>query len=154
MAGNFVTPSVDSLADMLGMLYGDGIVVSEAGAAISDGYAARMVDDSGSLVALFVCDYNFVGFAGAALSMMPAGGAEDMIAEKDFSKTILDNYYEVMNICTRLLMSDSSDHLKLADMVGPDAAGAEIEKLSASKVVNYTVAIPKYGSGVVSCYIQ
>jgi hypothetical protein len=154
MAGNFVTPSTDSLADMLGMLYGGDIAVSDSGAAAADGYAARMVDDSGNLVALFVCDYNFVGFAGAALSMMPVGGAEDMIAEKDFSKTILDNYYEVMNICTRLLMSDSSDHLKLDNVVGPEAAGAEIAALSASKTVSFTVAIPKYGSGIFSCYIQ
>lgn len=152
MAGNFVTPQEAAVSEMLGMLFGD-ISVSAGGEVAAEGFGATMIDDDDQLVAMIVCDYPFVGFSGAALSMMPVGGAEDMIAEKDFSKTIMDNFYEVMNICSRLLMSDSSDHLRLDQTVDPGVLADTVASLSATKTVSYKVDIPRYGSGTMSFLI-
>ncbi len=152
MAAKFVTPTEKSVGEMLGMLFGD-VVVSVGAVVAEEGYAARMVDDDNQLVALIVCDYPFVGFSGAALSMMPVGGAEDMIAEKDFSKTIMDNFYEVMNICSRLFMSDSSEHLRLDKTVDPDNLASELSSLNAGTIVSFNIGIPRYGSGAISFLI-
>ncbi|MBD2858133.1 hypothetical protein IB286_03865 [Spongiibacter sp. KMU-158] len=152
MPGKFVTPTEKSVDDMLGMLFGD-VTVTTGGAVPAEGFGARMIDDENQLVAMIVCDYPFVGFSGAALSMMPAGGAEDMIAEKDFSKTIMDNFYEVMNICSRLFMSDTSEHLRLEKTVMPDSLAGEISALAAGTNVTFKLAIPKYGSGNISFLI-
>ena len=149
MPRGFVTPKAASVADMLGMLYGDDVDTSDC-AAMPDpagSYGAEFVDDDGELVAICVCDKQFVGYSGAGLSMLPKGGAEDMIADNDFSKTVLDNFYEVMNICSRLLMSDTSPHLRLTKSFGPDKCAAAIGELGEAIKVGYEVAIPKYGKG-------
>jgi hypothetical protein len=64
-----------------------------------------------------------------------------------------DNLYEVMNICTRLLINESTPHLRLAalckidDNVSRDAQRSIKEGSSGS---GYTVEIPQYGAGGLS----
>ncbi len=59
-------------------------------------------------VAICVCGLEFEAYSGAALFMIPADAANEMIAGQSVTDAILDNFYEVMNICSKLLMSDPS----------------------------------------------
>lgn len=143
-----VKPSASAVEAMLEMLFGDGTEVADADAAsVKAVAAARFVDDDDGLAALCECDAPFLAFSGAALSMMPKGGAEDMIADGDFSKSILENFYEVMNICSRLIMSDNSLHIRLANIVRGDEVKSENEALSPGQSIAFKIRIPKYGDG-------
>lgn len=143
-----VKPSADAVENMLEMLFGDGTAVTSVEpSSVVAVAAARYIDDEDSLAALCACDAPFLAYSGAALSMMPKGGAEDMIADGDFSKTIIENFYEVMNICSRLIMSDSSLHIRLDNTIQGDAVATERGALSPSHSIAFKVSIPKYGDG-------
>lgn len=148
MSTSFDIPSNSSVSEMLAMLYGADIDAVSADDSVADGsYVARFIDDSGALVGACICDPQFIGFSGAALSMIPKGGAEDMIEENDFSTTIMENFYEVMNICTTLLMTSSQNHLKLDNTLPYADAVDELAILDSSSVVSFSIEIPKYGKG-------
>lgn len=148
MTNRLIVPSCESVSDMLGMLYGSDIDASDIPDKKIDGaFVANFINDNGELVALCACDPAFVAYSGAALSMMPAGGAEDMIKSGDFTKTSVDNFYEVINVCSRLLMSDSSTHLKLDKVFRPSEAVAVIDGFTARTSVGFKLKIPRYGVG-------
>ena len=96
-----------------------------------------------------VADPAFASYSGASLTMMPKGAAEDA-AKGDYPPVILENFNEIMNICSRIFLDDLSPHLRLAEVkVGPgnlpDAARSVMDEASQSR--SFTVNIPKYGEG-------
>ena len=105
MSTNFVTPKEIEVQEMLGMLYDTGLSVKSGEALATEvgskSLVALYVDDTDQPVTVCACDYNFTAFAGAALTKIPKGGAEDAASSGDFSGTILGNLNEVMNICSR-----------------------------------------------------
>lgn len=97
----------------------------------------------------------FVAFSGAALSMIPVGSAKDMINDKSISDTVQSNFYEVMNICSKLMMSDSSSHLRLTEVVAPGEARDLIAELrSAGQCLGFDIDIPSYGRGKIGFLIS
>ena len=79
--------------------------------------------------------------------MIPKGGAEDMANDEDLSEGVRANFYEVANICSRLLMNDQSTHIKLAELVEGAALADAVGTLEGSAVIGFTVPIPRYGNG-------
>ena len=60
-----------------------------------------------------------------------------------------------MNICSKLLMSDSSAHLRLDKTLDPGAANDAVASLEgASEKVAFSVDIPRYGSGTLTFLIS
>ncbi len=140
---------------VLSMLYGDGLVVKKADedpSLDSDALVGLFVDSEGKTVAACTCDTSFAAYGGAALSMMPKGGAEDAAESGEISPIMQENVYEVMNICSRLLMNDSTPHLKLADMYqGLDnVPESSVEVIKNADGVKFEVEIPNYGKGHLS----
>lgn len=148
----YLVPNTDALSEMLTMLYGSEVDATESACLSAAGnYAASFVNDDGALVALCLADFDFVAFSGSALSMMPVGGAKDMIAEKDPSKTVLDNFCEVMNLCSSLFMSDHTPHLRLKGIHSDKESDALLSTLGGGqKRVGYSVDISRYGKGSLS----
>lgn len=148
MAG-FLVPDVDDVVEMLSMLFGGDVDATPITATPdANCFCGSFIDDSGTLASLCVASLPFVGYSGAALSMMPAGAAKDMIDENDLSKTLLENFYEVMNVCSRLFMSDSSPHLKLSAVHSQADTPAKIAELGAPRLQRaFDIAIPRYGKG-------
>lgn len=56
--------------------------------------------------------------------MGPASAVNSMIKEEDIYKAVSDSFYEAMNICSKLLTSDSNAYLRL-DRVLPPSEGEE-----------------------------
>ncbi len=140
---------------VLSMLYGDGLVVKKAEenpTIDDDALVGLFVDQEGKTVAACTCDVPFAAFGGAALSMMPKGGAEDAAESGEISPVMQENVYEVMNICSRLLMNDSTPHLKLTDMYeGIDKVPDDsVEVIKNAPGVKFEVEIPNYGKGHLS----
>jgi len=156
MSQSYVKPTAASVTSLLAMLYGDDLAASDFdSSSVAGQRLATFIDDDDRLVAACVCDRQFVVYSGAALSMIPAGGAEDMIAENSITDAIAGNFHEVMNICTKLMMSDSSAHLRLGQTLDcaqqPELAPA-LEALGTR--VGFEVEIPGYGKGALAIYMN
>lgn len=152
MSTKFVIPTIKSISSLLGMIFGAELGVSDSEPAdASSQYVAAFVSDEGQLVAICACDKSFVAYAAAALSMIPADMANEMISGNDLTEAIVGNFHEVMNICSKLLMSDSSAHLRLENVLTPGQSAEAIAALGDSvQTVGFGVDIPRYGKGALT----
>lgn len=147
----FIVPTSESVSDLLKMLYGDELISTECGVDdIASFKVATFVDDDNKVVAAAFCDIEFVVFSGAALSMIPRGGAEDMISEKAPTDAVLDNFHEVMNIYSKVFMTTTSAHLRLGKVIDASEAAdsVSVQALNATgTTLGLDISIPEYGSG-------
>ena len=156
MPGIYPVPEEKNIHDTLTMLYGNDVTLDTCDSTSIEGdknMIAVFINDEGEPSTACACNYNFVAFAGAALTKIPVGGAEDAAESGDFSDMMLSNLYEVMNICSRMFMTDTSPHIKL-DKVYKTFDEAPEEVRSAFKDVeeriDFDVEIPGYGNGAIS----
>lgn len=156
MSTTYITPDATSVAQLLEMMYGDDLAVKDAAAADFSGqYTATFLSDDDRLVALCTCDNAFVAYSGAALSMIPGDVANEMIADNDISEAVVANFYEVMNICSKLLMSETSAHLRLDKVLPPNEPADAVAALeTATTVAPFEVEIPRYGKGSLSFVVS
>lgn len=141
----FKKPDPAQLSDMLNMVIGADAEVSptEVDAATLS-HTALYIDDDGAPVATCSCSLPTAAALGCALSMIPPGGAEGMVEDKELTKMASDNLYEVMNIFSSLLMNDKSAHLKL------DKVEASVDaRLSGDgfEQDSFKITLGKYGAG-------
>ncbi len=154
MSTLYIKPDVGAIAKLLQMLYGDELnVTGFAVGNYSGQYTATFISDDDQLVALCVCNKEFVAYAGAALSMIPANTATAMIAANDISEAVVANFYELVNICSKLLMTDSSPHLRLDKVLPPSESAPVSATFEAVEMVAFEVDIPHYGKGSVTFLI-
>lgn len=152
---SYEIPTPRSITKLLAFVVGDDIKVTEGEVPdFNTQHVATFIDGDDKLVTLSACDMKFVAYSGAALSMIPGDVADEMIADNDISNAVQANFYEIMNICSKLMMSDNSSHLRLAEVLPPGEASAQVEELSgAAHKLGFNVEIPKYGTGTISFYI-
>ena len=150
----FVVPSNNEVEQMISMLYEGDVEVAESSTLSTEPgskiVVAVFVDDDDNPVSSCVCDFSFAAYAGAALTMIPKGGAEDAAETGEFSETLRANIYEVMNILTRLFMNPNTPHLRITKVFDVlDDAPEDVQAMlsAADKSVGYTVSVPNYGSG-------
>lgn len=74
---------------------------------------AVYVDDHLRTRAVAVADLPFSAYAGAAIGLVPVGGAELAVEERELSPMLQENLYEVLNICASLLNAAGHPHVKL-----------------------------------------
>ena len=148
-------PDAKSVEEMLRLFFGEGTTVADAAPpdkALT--HVATFISDSDDLVAAILCDPNFVAYSGAAFSMLPAEVANEMVQENSFSDIVKANFHEVMNICSRLLMTDSSAHLRLDKTLAPADAAASVAALEGpGELQSFRIDIPNYGSGVLAALV-
>ncbi len=149
-------PKEISARSIFTMLYGNDVEFnpgSPLSATADNSIVAIFVNDEDEPVSACICDYHFAAFAGAALTGIPRGGAEDAAETGEFSKMMLGNLNEIMNICSRLFMDGDSPHLRLGSVYGAEDTVPEsaLSMIGASQgQVDYSVTIPAYGSGGLS----
>ena len=157
MAAIHPVPSKDDLHQILAMLYGDALTL-DTGSSVSvdtgsKSMVAIYVNDADKPVTACVCDYEFVAFAGSALTRIPLAGAEEAAETGDFSKMMLGNHHEVMNICSRLFMDSNTPHLRLAKVyTSPDDVPNDARDVIQSTLgrADFEVEVPGYGKGNLS----
>lgn len=155
MSNKFLLPNATETMSIFGMLYGDNVSIENSDKQVAldnSKLTGLFVDSDGAPVAACMCDLSFAAYAGAAMTMLPAGAAQDAVEEDDISQTMKENIYEVMNICSRLMMSDDTPHLKLEKMYDQSelspAALAMIAEAKEHK--EFDVKFNNYGSGQIS----
>jgi hypothetical protein len=90
---------------------------------------------------------------GAALGLVPAGAAEDSIAEKKLFPNLAENVFEMCNVLTSLLNREGGPHVKLHEVVYPGmplAADARAHLLALGRRLDLMVEIARYGKGKLS----
>lgn len=114
---------------------------------------AVYVDDSLEISALIVCDLALSAFAGAALGLVPVGGAQDAIADGRLSENLGENLYEVLNIAASLFNAPGATHLRLYDLHpagGPLDVNLLARALTLGQREDAQLEIAGYGSGRIS----
>jgi len=137
-------PDAAQFTDMLQMFVGPAAEAQDADSVASSDFShtAVYINQDGETVATCAVALPTAAALGCSLSMIPPGGAECMVEDKELSEMATDNLYEVMNILSSLLMSDSTSHLKLAKVVPGSDARIEGESEKA-----YSLDLGAYGKG-------
>ncbi|GAA4810390.1 hypothetical protein ACFQ0K_15155 [Nocardioides caeni] len=150
-------PQPKQLRDLLADLLGREVTLSPA-APFAPGpdtpaSVAVYVDDSLRISALIACDLTFSAHAGAAIGLVPVGGAEAAIEDGKLTDTLAENLYEVLNIAASVFNVPGADHLKLHALhpAGPPLDPmVRIQTLTLGRREDLTVDINGYGSGALS----
>ena len=137
-------PDANQFSDMLQMFVGPAAGASDAAAVASSDFShtAVYINTDGDVVATCSVGLPTAAALGCSLSMIPPGGAECMVEDKELSEMATDNLYEVMNILSSLLMSDKTAHLKLQKVeTGSDA------RIAGEAETAYSLDLGAYGKG-------
>jgi hypothetical protein len=114
---------------------------------------ALYVDNSTQLVAVLGMNLSLAAYAGAALGLMPAGGAEESIQEKHLSPMLAENVQELCNILTGLLNREGVPHVKLHQVVlpgDPVPGDAAAHLLALGRRLDVKASIARYGGGILT----
>jgi hypothetical protein len=155
MATTCPLPDAAKVTSLIGMLF-EGLDVKPGGSfdrtPAGGAWIGVFVADCGNPIALCGADLNLSASLGAALSMVPPAAVKDAVKSRELSGVMIDNLREVMNIATRLVMSDTSAHLKLEQVYPVKALPAPAAALlrGSSAHVEFQVQLPRYGGGVLS----
>jgi hypothetical protein len=143
MSVDFKKPDVTELVEMMDMMVGSKTEATTTNSfdAASANYTALYANDSGDVVATCRCALQTAAALGCALSMIPPGAAECMVEDKELTQTATENFYEVMNMFSSLLMDDKSAHLKLVEVSAANDGSIE------GTACEFTIEMGKYGSG-------
>jgi hypothetical protein len=108
------------------------------------------VDDGLVLRAVVGMDLPLAAYAGAALGLIPSGGAQACIEDKELSANMAENVTEVCNILSSLLNHESQPRLRMHRTYLPgDAApnDAAAHLLAIGRRLDLTVEVQGYGGG-------
>jgi hypothetical protein len=114
---------------------------------------ATYVDDALVMRALVVVDLPLAVYTGAAIGLLPPGGAQDLVADGELPKNHRENAAEVLNIMASLFNTPGSPHLRLYSTHAPgEALAADVAANLAKKGgrVDYSVDVKGYGKGALA----
>jgi hypothetical protein len=110
-------PTPKALRDLLEELLGRDITVGDgkpaAAADLQKAAVAIYIDDAKQIVGVCGMDLPLAAWCGAAIGLVPKGGAEDCVQDGELTKMIGENVREVCNIMAALLNSEKSPHVRL-----------------------------------------
>jgi len=155
MATAYPMPDAAKVKTMLGLLF-DGLEVKPGKkfdiVPPSGAWVGLYVSDDGAPVAACVADVALAANSSAALSMLPPGVAKDAAKSKELTDVMVGNLREIMNICTRLLMTDGSAHLRLEELYPAKALPPQAAKVlgAVAARVDFELTVPKYGAGTMA----
>jgi hypothetical protein len=114
---------------------------------------AVYVTDKLTVSALAVIDLEGAARLGGALAMLPRGGVDDAIAERDLTGMIRDNAYEVLNVLAAVFNVENAPHVRLYEMYGPNGSvPADVLALSQAlgSRLDIELTVAGYGAGRLS----
>jgi hypothetical protein len=112
--------------------------------------SALYVDDVKSLHMVAGMDLALSAFAGAAIGLVPAGGAEGMIEDRELTPMVRDNLFEVLNIFSALFNKPETPHLKIHQMfaIGENPPADVIVLMKALGMrLDLKIEVAGYGAG-------
>ena len=156
-APGMVLPAAKDVRDMLTGLVGKPVGVAP-GAPVTPTpdkpvSVAVYVDPHMAINALCVMDLGASAYTGAALALLPPGGAQDAVEEDgELSGMLVEALHEVVNVLSALFNTPGAPHSKLHKLYAP---GDELPGDIAGMLANFNrldlaIQVPGYGKGALS----
>jgi hypothetical protein len=150
-------PAPKNVKDVLEDLLGRPVTVAEGmpvqTADLPSTAVATYVTERLQLGAVIALDMPLAAYAGAAVGLIPAGGAQACLEDKALSPAIAENLVEICNIMACVLNKEGCSRLKLertylpADPPPNDVLGC---LLAIGRRIDLGVSITGYGGGRLS----
>jgi hypothetical protein len=157
MSDTSVIPGALTVRNLFEDLLGREVAVTNGEPMTADdlptAVVAIFVDDAQQLIAVLGMQLALAAYAGAALGLIPAGGAEDTIEEERLTPTIAENVGELCNVLTSLLNREGAPHVKLYQVVYPGdklPSDARAHLLALGRRLDLSVDVSRYGKGKLS----
>ncbi len=156
-APGMVLPAAKDVRDMLTGLVGKPVGVAP-GAPVTPTpdkpvSVAVYVDPHMAVNAICVMDLGASAYTGAALALLPPGGAQDAVEEDgELTGMLVEALHEVVNVLSALFNVPGAPHSKLHKLYAPgeDLPG-DIEGMLANfNRLDLAVEVPGYGKGALS----
>jgi hypothetical protein len=156
-SGTVQLPAAKDVRDMLTGLVGKPVAVNP-GAPVtptpdSPVSVAVYVDPYMAINALCVMDLGASAYTGAALALLPPGGAQDAVEEDhELSGMLVEALHEVVNVLSALFNTAGAPHSKLHKLYAPsDDLPGDIEGMLANfNRIDLAIEVPGYGKGGIS----
>lgn len=149
-------PSPKDVRDMLEELLGKDITVGDgpppSAAEVQKAAVAVYVDDTNQVAGVGGMDLPLASWVGAAIGLIPKGGAEACIEDGELSKLVGENVREVTNVMAALLNREGAPHLRLEKescyLPGtPAPADVQARLVALGARLDLAVTVAGYGSG-------
>jgi len=114
---------------------------------------AVYVDGSAKMVGAMGLDLALAAYAGAALGLMPVGGAQDCVEDGVLSPMLAENVGELFNVLTSLLNREGGPHVKLYKVYQPPEPlpnDVQAQLLALGNRTDLLVEVARYGKGRLS----
>ena len=154
-------PAAKDVRDMLSGLVGKDVGVAP-GAPVTPApgkpvSVAVYVDPYMAINALCVMDLGASAYTGAALALLPPGGAQDAVEEDgELSGMMVEALHEVVNVISALFNSPGAPHTKLHKLYAPgDDLPGDVEGMLANfNRLDLAIEVPGYGKGAISLVLS
>ena len=150
-------PVPKDVRDLVEELLGRTVNVNQADPIRQADIANTMIsvyrDNGGRIGAVLGMDFKLTVYAAAAIGLVPPGGAEACIEDREISPMLAENAVEVCNILTSLLNQAGQPHLKLDQSYLPGqspSTDATAHAVAIGRRLDLSVDIGGYGSGKLS----
>ncbi|MFI5953564.1 hypothetical protein [Cryptosporangium sp. NPDC051539] len=149
-------PSPKDVRDMLEELLGKDITVGDGAPAsagdLQKATVAVYVDDSKQVVGVGGMDLPLSAWIGAAIGLIPKGGAEACLEDGELTKMVGENVREVCNVMAALLNREGTPHLRLQKescyLPGePPPADIQARLVALGARLDLNVTVAGYGPG-------
>jgi hypothetical protein len=152
--GTVALPASKDVRDMLTGLVGKPVAVNP-GAPVTPApgkpvAVAVYVDPQMAINALCVMDLGAAAYTGAALALLPPGGAQDAVEEDgELTSLLVEALHEVVNVLSALFNTPGAPHSKLHKLYAPgeDLPGDLAGMLAGFNRIDLAVEVPGYGKG-------
>ena len=115
------------------------------------------VTDNLKMTAVAVLDLEGAARLAGALGMLPRGGVDDAIEERDLQGMLLDCTHEVLNVLSAVFNVGNAPHVRLYQMYGPnDTVPADVAAMAATVGARMDVhlKIGGYGNGLMAVVVR
>lgn len=150
-------PSRKQIKDLFEGLLGREVIVGDAPPVGLDRVPAPMiavyVDDQLKLATVAVMDFALTAYVGAALGLVPKGGAEAAIEDQFIPQSLIENAAELLNVLAAPIGEAGGAHQRLYQTFAPgDMPPADVAALSATFGAREDVLleVKGYGAGPMS----
>ena len=155
--GTVALPASKDVRDMLTGLVGKPVAVNP-GAPVTPApdkpvAVAVYVDPQMAINALCVMDLGAAAYTGAALALLPPGGAQDAVEEDgELTALLVEALHEVVNVLSALFNTPGAPHSKLHKLYAPgeDLPGDIAGMLANFNRLDLAIEVPGYGKGGIS----
>lgn len=148
MSTDTIVSVADDVKDFINGMLGAQISITDKPA--SDVYSiAEYVSEGGSVLGYVGCDLAASCRLGAALTHVPAGRADEAIAEGVIGDSLAENLYEILNVGMNLVRAADGSRVLLGRIAHGSTAefyADLIAGLEASTRSNVTFDVPRYGA--------